>query len=192
MAAEARNDAKRRHFVDDEGGPSDEQRREIMLAKARKYDALRRGDLSGLSEKEIAESSIDVSFDRLRFSTRSVTVTSFTSFKRDARLTNPRSQFERKWQEDGYQYSDHSSDVDESAQAPRRWDDDDVRDEEADDLEQIEYVDELGRTRRGTRKEAKEAERAKGNQGSGGHGGIVGGREVENGGEGGSAYAEVL
>lgn len=59
MAAEARNDAKRRHFQD-EGGPSEEERREIMKAKARKYDAMRRGGHSALSEKELAESVIDV------------------------------------------------------------------------------------------------------------------------------------
>jgi large subunit ribosomal protein L24e len=45
----------------DEGGPSEEQRREIMLAKAKKYEALSRGDLSGLTQKEIDESAIDVS-----------------------------------------------------------------------------------------------------------------------------------
>lgn len=59
LAAEARTDAKRRVFQD-EGGPSEEQRREIMLAKAKKYEALRRGDLSGLTQKEIDESVIDV------------------------------------------------------------------------------------------------------------------------------------
>lgn len=59
LAAEARTDAKRRVFQD-EGGPSEEQRREIMLSKAKKYDAIRRGDLSGLSKKEIEESVIDV------------------------------------------------------------------------------------------------------------------------------------
>jgi hypothetical protein len=60
LAAEARTDAKRRVFQDEHGGPSDEQRREIMLAKAKKYDALKRGDYSGMSEKEIQESVIDV------------------------------------------------------------------------------------------------------------------------------------
>jgi len=60
LAAEARTDAKRRVFQDEDGGPSDEQRREIMLAKAKKYDALKRGDYSGMSEKEIQESVIDV------------------------------------------------------------------------------------------------------------------------------------
>ena len=44
----------------DEGGPSEERRREIMLAKTRKYEALSRGDLSGLTQKEIDESVIDV------------------------------------------------------------------------------------------------------------------------------------
>lgn len=60
LAAEARVDAKRRVFQDEVGGPSDEQRREIMLAKARKYEALQRGDYSGMTEKEIQESVIDV------------------------------------------------------------------------------------------------------------------------------------
>jgi hypothetical protein len=31
-----------------------------MLAKARKYEALKRGDYSGMTEKEIQESVIDV------------------------------------------------------------------------------------------------------------------------------------
>lgn len=59
LAAEARNDARRRHFQD-EAGPSDEQRREILQAKAKRYDAMRRGDFTGMSEKEMAESAIDV------------------------------------------------------------------------------------------------------------------------------------
>jgi hypothetical protein len=59
VAAEARNDAKRRHFQD-EGGPSDEQRREILGIKAEKYDAMRRGDYSALTDKELAESVVDV------------------------------------------------------------------------------------------------------------------------------------
>lgn len=59
LAAEARNDAKRRVFQD-EAGPSDHERRQIMLAKARKYEAMRRGDYSGLTEKEIAEGVLDV------------------------------------------------------------------------------------------------------------------------------------
>lgn len=60
MAAEARNDAKRRHFHD-EAGPSDERRREILRIKAEKYAAIRHGDYSALTEKEMAESVIDVS-----------------------------------------------------------------------------------------------------------------------------------
>jgi hypothetical protein len=60
LAAEARNDAKRRHF-DDAAGPSDERRRGIMLEKAQRYEAMRRGDLSGFTEKELADSAIDVS-----------------------------------------------------------------------------------------------------------------------------------
>ena len=60
LAAEARNDAKRRHFQD-EDGPSEEQRKEILIAKARKYEAMRRGDYSALTDKELSESVIDVS-----------------------------------------------------------------------------------------------------------------------------------
>ncbi|KAI9638966.1 uncharacterized protein MKK02DRAFT_41995 [Dioszegia hungarica] len=63
LAAEARNDAKRRNFGND-AGPSDEQRRLIMEEKARKYDALSRGDYSGLTERERAEAVID--FDKKR------------------------------------------------------------------------------------------------------------------------------
>lgn len=59
LAREARADAKRRQFDDD--GPSDEQRRAILEAKARKYDALKRGDLSEFTERELAEANIDVS-----------------------------------------------------------------------------------------------------------------------------------
>lgn len=44
---------------------SDEQRTAIMKAKARKYDAMRRGDFSAMSERELADSVIDV---RLCFS----------------------------------------------------------------------------------------------------------------------------
>ena len=61
LAAEARNHAKRRVFQDDEAGPSDEQRREIMLAKAKKYEALKKGDFSGLTTKELEEGVLDVS-----------------------------------------------------------------------------------------------------------------------------------
>lgn len=63
MAREARNEAKRRHFADDGSGPSDEQRRAILEAKAKKYEALKRGDLSGFTERELAETNIDVSCD---------------------------------------------------------------------------------------------------------------------------------
>ncbi|KAL1406453.1 hypothetical protein Q8F55_008152 [Vanrija albida] len=123
LAREARNDAKQRHF--DASGPSDEQRRAILEAKARKYDQLARGDLSGLSERELAEATID--FDRKR---------------------------EEEW-------SDHSSDEDESAAPARaRWDDEGKFDTLG-DLETVEYVDEMGRTRTGTRREAREAEREK-------------------------------
>jgi hypothetical protein len=60
LALEARNDAKRRHFQD-EAGPSDLERRMIMERKAKKYEAMRKGDLSGFTEKELEESVIDVS-----------------------------------------------------------------------------------------------------------------------------------
>ncbi|WOO83982.1 putative protein [Vanrija pseudolonga] len=124
LAREARNDAKQRHF--DASGPSDEQRRAILEAKARKYDQLARGDYSGLSERELAEATID--FDRKR----------------------------EEW-------SDHSSDEDESAAPARaRWDDNgEDKFDTLGDLETVEYVDEMGRTRTGTRKEAREAEREK-------------------------------
>ncbi|RSH86548.1 uncharacterized protein EHS24_004816 [Apiotrichum porosum] len=62
-------------------------------------------------------------------------------------------------------WSDHSSDVNESAAPGRRWDDGDRDAPDFDtfnDREIVEYVDELGRTRTGTRKEAREAERAAG------------------------------
>ncbi|WVQ77721.1 hypothetical protein IAR50_007411 [Cryptococcus sp. DSM 104548] len=58
LAAEARNDAKRRRYAD-EDGPDEEQRREILKAKAKKYAQIRRGDYSGLSKKEIEEAVID-------------------------------------------------------------------------------------------------------------------------------------
>lgn len=61
LAREVRNDAKKRHFVDDGIGPSDDQRRSILEAKARKYEAMSRGDFSGMSERELAEATIDVS-----------------------------------------------------------------------------------------------------------------------------------
>ena len=62
LAAEARDDTKRRVFQDE--GLTDEQRKVILRAKAKKYRALRRGDLSGLSEKELAESVLDVRANR--------------------------------------------------------------------------------------------------------------------------------
>ena len=60
LAAEARSDAKRRVFQDEADGPSEEQRRDIMEMKARKYEAFKRGDFSGMTEKERMESVIDV------------------------------------------------------------------------------------------------------------------------------------
>lgn len=74
-------------------------------------------------------------------------------------------QFSRRDEDD---WSDHSSDVDESALAPRRWSDDEGGKSDAlDDMEHVEYVDELGRTRVGTRREAKEAERERRRSGRG-------------------------
>ncbi|WVF68486.1 hypothetical protein IAT40_003253 [Kwoniella sp. CBS 6097] len=58
LAAEARNDAKRRRF-DNEDGPNEEQRQAILKAKAKKYEAIRRGDFSGLNGKELEEAVID-------------------------------------------------------------------------------------------------------------------------------------
>ncbi|WVQ96031.1 hypothetical protein IAU59_003131 [Kwoniella sp. CBS 9459] len=58
LAAEARNDAKRRRF-DSDDGPNEEQRQAILKAKAKKYEAIRRGDFSGLSGKELEEAVID-------------------------------------------------------------------------------------------------------------------------------------
>ncbi|ORX37755.1 ribosomal protein L24e-domain-containing protein [Kockovaella imperatae] len=63
LAAEAKNDAKRRHFADD-AGPSDEQRRAILKQKARQYESMMHGDLSGLSDKQLEEMTVD--FDRKR------------------------------------------------------------------------------------------------------------------------------
>lgn len=60
LAREAKADAKKRHFADDGSGVSEEQRRAIMEAKAKKYEALKRGDVSGFSERELAEANIDV------------------------------------------------------------------------------------------------------------------------------------
>ncbi|EIW71548.1 hypothetical protein TREMEDRAFT_73338 [Tremella mesenterica DSM 1558] len=126
LAAEAKNDAKRRHFQD-EAGPSDEQRRRILEAKAKKYEQLRRGDHSGMTERELAEAVID---------------------------------FDRKAEEE---WSDHSSDVDESAPPARRLEAsyNENQEEVYDDLARVEYVDEMGRTRIGTRREAREAEKAR-------------------------------
>ncbi|KAK4688676.1 hypothetical protein P7C73_g1430, partial [Tremellales sp. Uapishka_1] len=140
MALEARNDAKRRHFQD-EGGPSEEQRRDILAAKAVKYEAMRRGDYSASTERELAESSIDVR----------------SQVSEGDSCSSP-NQFERKWQEEAA--SDHSSDEAEASDRDGRFakrDGDDF-----DDLAKVEYVDEMGRTRMGTQREAKEAERAKG------------------------------
>jgi large subunit ribosomal protein L24e len=61
LAAEARYDAKRRRFDDDDAGPSDAERRRIMEAKAEKYERIRKGDLSGMTNKEIEDAALDVS-----------------------------------------------------------------------------------------------------------------------------------
>ncbi|KAL7425136.1 hypothetical protein Q5752_000824 [Cryptotrichosporon argae] len=58
LAAEARNDAKKRHFAND-SDMSEQQRCEVLEAKARRYDALSRGDFSGMTEKDLAEATID-------------------------------------------------------------------------------------------------------------------------------------
>lgn len=60
LAREAKSDSRKRVFQDEPGGPSDEQRRDIMEMKARKYEAFKRGDFSGMTEKERMESVIDV------------------------------------------------------------------------------------------------------------------------------------
>jgi large subunit ribosomal protein L24e len=59
LAREARADAKRSVFDDDP--VDDSQRRTILEDKARKYAALKRGDTSGFTEKELAEVALDVS-----------------------------------------------------------------------------------------------------------------------------------
>ena len=46
--------------MDDEA-LSDEQRRQILQAKADRYDALSRGDLSVISAKDLEDAAIDVS-----------------------------------------------------------------------------------------------------------------------------------
>lgn len=63
LAREARNDAKRRHFIDDPNGPSENERRAILEAKARRYAQLAKGG-DGLTERELAEATIDVSIAR--------------------------------------------------------------------------------------------------------------------------------
>lgn len=116
-------------------------------------------------------------------------------------------QFERKYEEDNW--SDHSSDEDESARTPKRrhrapvsepvihWikradgmqsssESSSSADSESDDpydITVVEYVDELGRTRTGTRKEARAAQRSRKRQAESPEPGPV----QDN-----SAYAEVL
>lgn len=67
LAAEARNVAKRRRF-DNDAGPTEEERRDILKAKAKKYEQIKKGDFSGLSQKEIEEAVIDVSINSLDLS----------------------------------------------------------------------------------------------------------------------------
>ncbi|KAJ9120118.1 hypothetical protein QFC22_003016 [Naganishia vaughanmartiniae] len=127
MALEARNELNRKHLAHISKA-SEKERQEIMRIKAEKYDKLKRGDYGVLSEKELAEITVD---------------------------------FDRKWEEED-EWSDHSSDIDESAgpghqnitTANGAFDD-------AFSREKVEYVDELGRTRIGTRAEAREADMAK-------------------------------
>lgn len=73
LAAEARNDAKRRRF-DNDGGPTEEERRDILKAKAKKYEQIKKGDFSGLSQKEIEEAAIDVSINSLDLSFTEITI----------------------------------------------------------------------------------------------------------------------
>lgn len=69
-------------------------------------------------------------------------------------------QFDRKWREED-EWSDHSSDVDESAEPIYGGEQAKEKIDDAFSREKIEYVDELGRTRVGTRAEAREVEEAK-------------------------------
>lgn len=64
MAMEARNDLNRKHLAHISKA-SEEQRQEILRIKAEKYEKLRRGDYGNLSEKELAEVTVDVSRSRL-------------------------------------------------------------------------------------------------------------------------------
>ncbi|WRT69663.1 uncharacterized protein IL334_006653 [Kwoniella shivajii] len=132
LAAEARNDAKSRRFAE-EDGPNEDQRKEILKAKAKKYAAIRKGDLSGMTQKEMEEAVIDVvKFERLE---ENGYLSHSSDEDESARPSRP------KWH-------------DEDEQAD---DDDDAKD----DLTKVEYIDEMGRTRTGSRKEAREAETLK-------------------------------
>ncbi|KAI5453607.1 hypothetical protein NCC49_005431 [Naganishia albida] len=126
MAMEARNDMNRKHLAHISKA-SEEQRQEIMRIKAEKYEKLRRGEYGSLTEKELAEATVD---------------------------------FDRKWQEED-EWSDHSSDIDESAYPTYGEPSGKDKVDDAFSREKIEYVDELGRTRMGTRAEALEAEEAR-------------------------------
>lgn len=61
MALEAKNEMKERRF-NDSNRVSEDQRTEIMRIKAQKYEALRRGEYGALTDKELAECTIDVRF----------------------------------------------------------------------------------------------------------------------------------
>lgn len=60
MAMEAKNDMQRKHLAHISKA-SEEQRQEIMRIKAEKYEKLRRGEYGDLSEKELADVTVDVS-----------------------------------------------------------------------------------------------------------------------------------
>ncbi|KAJ9103949.1 hypothetical protein QFC21_002412 [Naganishia friedmannii] len=58
MALEARNELNRKHLAHISKA-SEEERQQIMRIKAEKYDKLKRGDYGVLSEKELAEITVD-------------------------------------------------------------------------------------------------------------------------------------
>jgi arsenate reductase-like glutaredoxin family protein len=60
MALEARNEMNRKHLAHISKA-SEEERQHIMRIKAEKYDKLKRGDYGVLSEKELAEITVNVS-----------------------------------------------------------------------------------------------------------------------------------
>jgi arsenate reductase-like glutaredoxin family protein len=60
MAMEARKDLNRKHLAHISKA-SEGQRQEIMRIKAEKYEKLKRGEYGDLTEKELAEATVDVS-----------------------------------------------------------------------------------------------------------------------------------